>query len=190
MKKDDIINRRDFFKFGFKKSGNIVGKQIQKKVPRIGVRPPGAVDEDEFLLLCSRCTDCINACPHDVIFKPSFAETKIYGETPFLDLKHKACEFCVDFPCISACTKGALVKTEETPVIGTAKVYKEHCLGAQGQYCDYCSRSCPKEFNALTIGEDRVPIIDETACVGCGKCEYICPSQTGKAIEIRWITPK
>ncbi len=79
-----------------------------------------------------------------------------------------------------------MVKPEEMPKIGIAKIFRKHCLGAQGQHCDYCSRSCPKEFNALTIGSDRVPIIDEDKCVGCGKCEYICPSITGKAIKVSW----
>ncbi len=186
MKKNAPINRRDFFKFGFKKSGNIIEKQIQKKIPRIGTRPPGAVLEDEFLLLCTRCNDCMNACPHDVIFKPTFTDAKIYGETPFLALGEKACEFCTDFPCITACTKGALVKTDKIPKIGVAKIFVENCLVTQGQYCDYCARSCPKEFDALKIGENKIPIIDELKCVGCGKCEYICPSQTGKAIVVQW----
>jgi len=186
MKNEDQTSRRDFFKFGFNKSSKIVKEEVIKKVPRIGVRPPGAVPEVEFLLLCSRCNDCVDACPHDVIFKPSYENAKIYGDTPFLNLSEKSCEFCTDFPCISACTKDALLKVEETPKIGVAKIFRDHCLGAQGQHCDYCSRSCPKEFNALSIGDDRVPIIDEDKCVGCGKCEYICPSITGKAIKISW----
>ena len=190
MSDDKNISRRNFFKLSFKKSSKVVEKTIEKKSPRIGIRPPGAIVEHEFLLLCTRCNDCVDACPHGVIFKPTYTSAKLYGETPFLDLTAKACEFCEDMPCISACTKDALVRTEEPLKIGIAKIFKEHCLGTQGQYCDYCSRSCPKEFAALTIGEDRAPVIDEEKCVGCGKCEYICPSISGKAIKVDWNIEK
>lgn len=190
MSDDKKINRRDFFKFGLSKSSNAISKRIDRKAPRIGIRPPGAVSEQEFLLLCTRCNDCVDACPHDVIFKPTFSSAKIYGETPFLSLSTKACEFCEDMPCITACKPNALVRGDQPIKIGIAEVFREHCLGAQGQRCDYCERSCPKEFAALTIGEDRVPIIDKDKCVGCGKCEYICPSMTGKALIVNWILDK
>jgi len=36
-----------------------------------------------------------------------------------------------------------------------------------------CARSCP--FDALTMGEDGLPIIDEAKCTGCGICSLACP---------------
>ena len=31
------------------------------------LRPPGAAPEPDFLKLCTRCTDCLEACPHQAI---------------------------------------------------------------------------------------------------------------------------
>jgi len=181
------ISRKDFFKFGFRKGKEEVVKTIQKKIPRIGIRPPGALPEEEFLALCSRCDDCVSACPHDSIFKPNFSSALAYGDTPFLDLKNKACEYCDDMPCITSCTTGALVNKPEYMRIGIAKFNEDHCLVAQGQYCDYCAKSCPSEFDALSMGDNKMPVIDDVKCVGCGKCEYICTSQSGKALEVHWF---
>lgn len=180
------INRADFFKFGFGRGKKEVVKHIKKKVKKIGVRPPGAISEEQFLIKCTRCNDCVNACPHNAIFKPSFTSVGIYGDTPFLDLKHQACFYCEDFPCITSCKSGALIQESDLLKIGIAKFDDQHCLVSQGQYCDYCAKSCPSGIDALKIGNDRKPIIDESKCVGCGKCEYICVSQTDKALEIQW----
>lgn len=184
MDDNKAFDRRSFFKFGFLKGKEQAIKKIKEKVPRIGIRPPGAIEEEEFLLACTRCEDCVTACPHGVIFKAKYTESNIYGNTPFMDFSHKACEMCTDFPCITACKTGALLPNEELKKVGVAEVNREHCLVQQGQYCDYCLRSCPKEYNAISVDDKRMPVIDVEKCVGCGKCEYICVSMTGRAIEV------
>jgi ferredoxin-type protein NapG len=178
------MNRADFFKFGLRKSKEKALERVQKKVAKIGIRPPGAIDEEEFLIACTRCDDCAYACPHNAIFKPTYAAVGAYGDTPYLDLKDKACEYCEDMPCITSCKTGALVKEPQYLKLGIAKLDETHCLAAQGQYCDYCTKQCPTGIDALKIGDNRIPVINKEICVGCGKCEYICVSQTGKAIEV------
>lgn len=36
-----------------------------------------------------------------------------------------------------------------------------------------CAKSCP--FDALHMGENGLPIVDEKKCTGCGKCSTVCP---------------
>ncbi len=36
-----------------------------------------------------------------------------------------------------------------------------------------CVKACP--FGALSIGPDRLPVVDKELCTGCGTCERICP---------------
>ncbi|MGL5345784.1 MAG: RnfABCDGE type electron transport complex subunit B [Peptostreptococcaceae bacterium] len=38
-----------------------------------------------------------------------------------------------------------------------------------------CVKNCP--FEAIEMGENRLPIIDKDKCTGCGKCESICPKK-------------
>ncbi len=42
-----------------------------------------------------------------------------------------------------------------------------------------CTRVCP--FNALTMSDEGLPVVDITKCTGCKKCEQACPK---KVIEV------
>ena len=41
------------------------------------LRPPGAVDESDFLDRCTKCSDCLDACPYDAISHHSQDETPV-----------------------------------------------------------------------------------------------------------------
>ncbi len=38
-----------------------------------------------------------------------------------------------------------------------------------------CVKACP--FGALSIGPDRLPVVNRDLCTGCGTCERVCPKQ-------------
>ncbi len=109
------MDRRSFFRSAINKSSHAVGKAVVKaadasvnKQAVNWIRPPFAKNELEFLLSCTRCNDCIEACPHQVIFSLS-AKTGIKAAgTPALDLLNKGCHLCEDWPCVTACTAQAL----------------------------------------------------------------------------------
>jgi RnfABCDGE-type electron transport complex B subunit len=63
--------------------------------------------------------------------------------------------------------------------LGISTCYASHLLGGNKQ-CSYgclgygdCVRACL--FDAITIGEDGLPIIHEDKCTACGKCVDACP---------------
>ncbi|MDP6152056.1 MAG: 4Fe-4S dicluster domain-containing protein [Phycisphaeraceae bacterium] len=146
------------------------------------LRPPGAVDELTFLEKCTRCTDCIDACPYDAIgpLGPEFADRAL---TPAVDSKETPCFLCEDLPCICACSTGALVPTERKQVImGVARITISKCYQAQGQPCDYCVTKCPLKSDAIAFNERDLPVIHEDGCAGCGFCAYLCPAD---AIDIQ-----
>lgn len=186
---EEIPPRRQFFKSLVRKSGEGAKKMVSQKLEaafkRQVIRPPGAVSEERFLLACTRKGDCVEACPHDAIHLMAEG-TGLFKNTPFIDVKHKACQACEDWPCIDACAPGVLHHNPETQFyrIGVARVDLSHCLVEQGQYCDYCFNSCPSGIKAITKDKNNRPAINEDDCIGCGKCAFICVSQTGDAIRV------
>ena len=74
---DSYYGRRDFFKdsvLSVAKAAQEFAKQKDAVAPQAlpparidWLRPPGAVDEAVFLERCTKCSDCIEACPHDAI---------------------------------------------------------------------------------------------------------------------------
>jgi len=63
--------------------------------------------------------------------------------------------------------------------LGISTCHASHLLGGNKQ-CSYgclgygdCVRACP--FDAIHMGEERLPAVDETKCTACGKCVDACP---------------
>ncbi len=51
---------------------------------------------------------------------------------------------------------------------GGMKVCTIGCLGL-----GTCARACP--FNAISMGPQGLPVVNEKKCTGCGTCERVCP---------------
>lgn len=135
-------------------------------------RPPGAVPEIEFLEGCTRCGDCISACPVDAIR----LATREYGPaagTPVIEPRVAACIMCDGLPCIDACEPDVL--SRDAPVaMGLARIETTDCLAWQGTLCSVCSERCPVE-GAIRIEGGRPTIVEER-CTGCGTCQHVCPA--------------
>ncbi len=135
-------------------------------------RPPGAIDEESFLARCTRCEECIEACPHDAIVHAPIQLREAAG-TPVIDADHRPCLMCSDFPCIAACQPGVLSRLIPQ-AMGTAKVTEHLCLAHHGTTCTVCSERCPVP-DAISV-EAGKPTVSESACTGCGVCRYVCPA--------------
>ncbi len=142
------------------------------------LRPPGAVVEVTFLELCTRCDDCINACPPKSIKKSS---KKGMEGTPVILPREEPCVLCNDLHCIKACTTGALISVERESVsMGVARIEKKKCFAWDGQNCQFCSAKCPFPGEALYLDDFR-PVIREEKCTGCGLCEQACAAINNSA---------
>src|SRR5262245_41346109 len=71
------------------------------------LRPPGAVEETLFLERCTRCADCLEACPYE-----SISKSPVDG-FPVILPDEAPCRLCDDFPCITACETEALLPVSE-----------------------------------------------------------------------------
>jgi len=139
------------------------------------LRPPGARPEPEFLAACTRCTDCLEACPHSAIRRLG-AEYGAKAHTPVVIPDESPCYLCDDMPCITACAPGALQPTQPKRVrMGLAVVANEACYAFQQQPCDYCVVRCPLGSKAIRLDPAGLPVVDPNGCAGCGVCAYLCP---------------
>ncbi len=195
-----IMDRRAFFKNAFRKTAEKAVQYIDEKVTDEAVRwirPPYAADELEFLLSCTRCDACIEACPHEVIFPLSATLGARVAGTPALDLLNKGCHLCNDWPCVNACEKEALVfpvmdddgneddqqveaKPIPLPKLAVVSINPKTCFPYSGPECGACNW-CPVE-GALVWDQQR-PSINEEKCVGCGLCREFCIVEP-KAVDL------
>lgn len=176
------MDRRDFFRRGLSKATEVAVKVADKRVSERAknwIRPPYAIPELDFLLACTRCNACIEACPHHIIFPLSARLGADVASTPALDLLKKGCHLCEDWPCVSACEAKALVLFNENedgqlalPQFAVAEIDTSTCLPYSGPECGACVSVCPVK-GALVLGQEK-PKIDPLICVGCALCREAC----------------
>jgi len=152
------------------------------------IRPPFALDELEFLLTCTRCDRCLQACPHDIIFPLSARLGSKVAGTPALDLLNRGCHLCQDWPCVQACEPKALKLPELAgdqqqvqPHLASVTINPGVCLPYSGPECGACASSCPVPGALLWDGSK--PHIDADRCSGCGLCREACITEP-RAVEI------
>ncbi|MBI4061153.1 MAG: 4Fe-4S binding protein [Elusimicrobia bacterium] len=192
----NACSRRGFFQAMFKELASTAGAMTSsladgvalledsagtavRPPPAPFVRPPGAAAENDFLGLCTRCDECVKACPEWVVRKagPEFGR-RLEGY-PVLLPAENPCVFCAGLPCIAACKTGALVPPAAGAAarIGLAVVDGARCYMGRGQPCDYCVTECPVSPKAVALGvRGAAAAIDAELCTGCGECAQICPA--------------
>jgi polyferredoxin len=136
------------------------------------VRPPGAVEEREFLERCIRCGECMKVCPNNALH-PAMFEAGLEGIwTPILIARIGYCEHsCV--LCGQVCPTGAIQKiTEkqklgvgEPPIkIGTAFYDQGRCLPWAMQIpCIVCEEFCPTSPKAIWVEDVTATVRDSKA---------------------------
>jgi ferredoxin-type protein NapF len=158
-----------------------------KKYP---VCPPGATGIENFTKKCTACSLCISACPNNVLI-PSVKE---YGWSgimqPRLDFHKGFCTYeCVK--CLEICPTGALMplvtEAKKLTQIGKAVFIKDNCIvKTEKTACGACSESCPTKAVHMIPFEGKlvIPETKDELCIGCGHCEFACPTTPYKAIFV------
>jgi ferredoxin-type protein NapG len=104
-------------------AGGVLGAALSGWLPvaygqKKRLRPPGALDEKDFLASCIKCGQCVQVCPVQAIKLADLVDGFGVG-VPFIDARDQACDFSCDaVQCILACPTGALVY-QKPGVLGT-----------------------------------------------------------------------
>lgn len=160
------------------------------------LRPPGALNEDDFLARCIKCGMCVEACPFDTLKLAKPGDNKPFG-TPYFEPRQTPCYMCTDIPCVPICPTGALdlnsVQNEKKQFdikkidMGLAVIDTQNCIAFWGIQCDACYRACPLLGEAISVEYSKnertgkhaflKPVVHADVCTGCGLCEKACVTQ-------------
>ena len=166
------------------------GKANIKFVASHTVTPPGSQNVHHFMHTCTACHLCVSACPTKVL-QPSILEYGFSGMMmPYMDYDQSFCNYdCTR--CSEVCPNGAilpLTKAEkQTTQIGVVKFLRRNCVVfIDGTSCGSCAEHCPTKAVRMVPykGTLTMPEITPDICIGCGACEYACPSTPYKAIVV------
>ncbi len=166
------------------------------------LRPPGALDEPDFLAACIRCYKCQDACEPGAIQFYTEADGALY-HTPYVDPARAGCTLCNR--CGPACPTGALRSFDDKRDVdmGSVELREDLCLSYKAKRiryeqdmlsrlgstpmesaasverrgpCGECYMVCPLRTVAIKLepGAFLAPIVMAEHCVGCGMCEDIC----------------
>ena len=178
-----------------KLDGGLAALEAKRKPERTErIVPAGARSLKDFYSRCTACQLCVANCPSGVLRPSTDLQHLMQPESSYEDGYCRP--ECVK--CSEVCPAGAILPLtpEEKSVthIGTAVVDYDLCVvNRDGVSCGNCARHCPAE--AITMvpvdPHDRhslkTPAVIEEKCIGCGACEYLCPSRPFSAIHVNGL---
>jgi ferredoxin-type protein NapG len=174
LSKNQRKARREFMR-SVAIGGGIVGASLLgffpvKKNWNPRLRPPGAIDEKDFLAACIKCGQCVQVCPVEAISLGDLDEGYGVG-APYIVGREQACDFSCDaLQCILACPTEALshkIDKKEQVRMGLARVVRPNaCLAKEA-----------KPFKGLIRGVDyqgklRIAEVDRWVPVDLNEHEF------------------
>ena len=132
------------------------------------LRPPWALAEEAFLAACTRCGDCVGACPQGILVED--------GGYPRVEFGKGECTFCSD--CVVACKAGALRRAPGRMPWQLLPKISGECLAQRDIVCRSCGDACGQSAIRFKPrpGGSALPEVEASRCTGCGGCVAPCPA--------------
>ena len=153
--------------------------------------PPGSVSAKNMAQHCTACQLCVAECPNGIL-RPS--TDLMHLMQPTMSYERGYCRpECTR--CSEVCPAGAIRpitrEAKSSTQIGHAVWQPFSCIVlTDGVECGNCSRHCPAGAIEMVPNDPNdensayVPAVDESRCIGCGACEYVCPARPYSAIHV------
>lgn len=115
---------------------------------------------------CTGCRVCELVCAlqNENVFDPKISRIKVLHLHQLVNMP-VACRLCEDAPCVRACSRDALTKSEET---GAILVNDSKC-----DLCGWCLESC--KHGAIFLNVEKKTVMICNLCEGEPKCVEWCP---------------
>lgn len=176
----------------------------EKKIPTrdVPLKPAGSISLKNFSSRCTACQLCVSECPNGVLRPSDKLDTLMQPEMSFeRGFCRPECTRCSE-----VCPAGAIrsiTKEQKTDIhIGFAVVVPDNCVAySHGEQCGNCARHCPAGAILMVPNKSSdnssnqsieqssiqtlVPSVVTERCIGCGACEYLCPSRPFSAIFVQ-----
>ncbi len=172
--------------------------------------PPGSLSARNLQQHCTACQLCIAQCPNGILsplqsfdsfMQPEMQYTKGYCRPE--------CTVCADV-CPTDAIRPITIEDKTAIQIGRAVWISKNCIPlTDGVTCDNCAVHCPAgaiqmvpKDKGYTFDADSahwideygnaadpkttlmIPVVNTEKCIGCGSCEYHCPSRPFSAIYV------
>jgi Pyruvate/2-oxoacid:ferredoxin oxidoreductase delta subunit len=147
------------------------------------IRPPCALPDPDFNMVCARCGNCSAVCPTKIIRPSQDIMSMESFLAPVVDFSESyclpECKLCGD-----VCPSGAIAKfsldKKKNHIMARAVIHVDDCLLQQRKECDLCKYHCA--YDAIDISRKgdsmlSLPHVMEDRCTGCAACKIICPVQ-------------
>lgn len=185
MQNKNDEKRRNFVKLGAGALffSSLIGTGIYL-VPRLNskeilLRPPGALNEKEFLSTCIKCGQCVQVCPYHSLSLLDITHGHSIG-TPYLNARDRGCYLCDLLPCVLACPSGSLnhdiIKAEQVQMGVAVLKNPTKCLALLNKNVQHSDIS--KILNHSNKNDREQKVLDDISKYvekPCTICADMCP---------------
>ena len=165
-------------------------EQMQELVNSMWNTIAGSVSLEHLHAKCTSCHLCVSKCPGHVL-QPAVMEYGLEGVMhPVMRFDKGYCLYECTL-CGDVCPTGAILpldkEQKKETFIGHAVFRRGLCVvHTDGVECGNCADHCPAEAIRMVPAADGrlYPEVERALCIGCGRCEYVCPASPLSAIHV------